>query len=82
MVGGTFVYGDSTPESSGRKCYITPAFLGVPKKGVKIRIGCLTHAFSLPSQGPTSGQKCYITRAFSGIPNKGDKFKSGNISLP
>ena len=27
----------------GRKCYITPAFSGVPYKGDKIRIGCLTH---------------------------------------
>ena len=30
---------------SGRRCYITPAFSGVPNKGDKIRIGCLTPAF-------------------------------------
>ena len=32
--------------TSGRKCYATPAFLGVPKQGDKIRSGCLTPAFS------------------------------------
>ena len=30
----------------GRKCYITPAFSGVPSKEKKIRRGCLTPAFS------------------------------------
>ena len=32
--------------TSGRKCYITPAFLGVPKHGDDIRSGYLTLAFS------------------------------------
>ena len=40
---------------SGRKCYITPVFAGVPNKGNKIRIGCLT----LPSQGAKILRKCY-----------------------
>ena len=31
--------------TSGRNCYITPAFSGVPKQGDKIRIGCLTPTF-------------------------------------
>ena len=31
--------------TSGWKCYVTPAFSGVPKKGDKIRSGCLTLAF-------------------------------------
>ena len=53
--------------TSGRKCYITPAFSGVPKeRGTKSELA-----------GPTSGQKCYITPAFSGVPNKGDKIKVG-----
>ena len=30
----------------GRKCYVTPTFSGVPKQGDKIRIGCITSAFS------------------------------------
>ena len=53
--------------TSGRKCYITPAFSGVPKeRGTKSEL-----------VGPTSGRKCYITPAFSGVPNKGDKIKVG-----
>ena len=53
--------------TSGRKCYITPAFSGVPKEmGTKSELA-----------GPTSRQKCYITPAFSGVPNKGDKIKVG-----
>ena len=53
--------------TSGRKCYITPAFSGVPKeRGTKSELA-----------GPTSGRKCYITPAFSGVPNKGDKIKGG-----
>ena len=31
--------------TSGWKCYITPAFSGVPKQGDKIKSGYLTHAF-------------------------------------
>ena len=30
----------------GRKCYVTPAFSGIPNKGNNIRSGCLTPAFS------------------------------------
>ena len=30
----------------GRKCYITPAFLGIPNIGDKVKSGCLTLAFS------------------------------------
>ena len=53
--------------TSGRKCYITPAFSGVPKeRGTKSELA-----------GPTSGRKCYITPAFSGVPNKGDNIKVG-----
>ena len=32
--------------TSGQKCYVTPTFSGVPKRGDKIRIGSLTLAFS------------------------------------
>ena len=32
--------------TSGWKCYVTPAFLEVPKQGDKIRSGCCTLAFS------------------------------------
>ena len=53
--------------TSGRKCYITTAFSGVPKEmGTKLELA-----------GPTSGRKCYITPAFLGVPNKGDKIKVG-----
>ena len=51
--------------TSGWKCYITPAFQGVPKK----------RGQSL--WWPTSGRKCYITPAFSGVPKQGDKVKGG-----
>ena len=44
-----------------------PCILGDPQtKGNKIRIGCLTLAFWVP----TSGRKCYATLAFSGIPKQ------------
>ena len=57
----------------GRKCYITPAFSGIPKqRGTKSELAAST----LPSGGPKSGRKCYITPAFSGVPNKGDKIKA------
>ena len=62
----------------GRKCYVTPAFSGIPNakrgegnqkrsptKGNKIRSGRLT----LPSRGPKRGQKCYVTLESSGFPN-------------
>ena len=57
----------------GRKCYITPAFSGIPKqRGAKSELAAST----LPFGGPKSGRKCYITPAFSGVPNKGDKIKA------
>ena len=60
----------------GRKCYVTPAFLGIhntrqqnqkwsPKNGNTIRSGRLTLAFS----GAKRGRKCYVTPAFLGIHN-------------
>ena len=54
--------------TSGRKCYITPAFSAVPNEmGTKSELA-----------GPTSGQKCYITPAFSGNPKeRGDKIRIG-----
>ena len=55
--------------TSGRKCYITPAFSGIPSKtwGTKSEL-----------VGPTSWRKCYITPAFSGIPkDMGDKIRIG-----
>ena len=74
----------------GRKCYITPAFSGVPNKGDKIKAapkegGNATsplHSRGSPEKEinqsrPKRGRKCYITPAFSGVPNKGDKIKAG-----
>ena len=54
----------------GRKCYITPAFSGVPNKGDKIR----TRGSPPPQSGgenqkwPTCGQSGYVTPTVSGIP--------------
>ena len=46
--------------TSGRECYITPAFSGILKDmGTKSEL-----------VGPTSGRKCYITPEFSGIPKE------------
>ena len=38
---------------TGRKCYVIPAFSGVPnaKRGEKIRSGCLTPTFSRAQSG-------------------------------
>ena len=61
----------------GRKCYITPAFSGIPnakrgeqnqkwsptKGGAKSEVA----ASPLPSRGPKRGRKCYVTPAFSGV---------------
>ena len=60
---------------SGRKCYVTPTFSGVPKhRGKKSKLV----ASPLPSQGPTSGRKHYITSTFSGVPKqRGTKSKLG-----
>ena len=76
--------------TSGRKCYITPAFSGVPKQGDKVKGGPQVGGGAtspLRSRGPqtrgqgqwwpTSGRKCYITPAFSGVPKQGDKVKGG-----
>ena len=49
----------------GRKCYVNPAFSGVPyRRGRK-------------QKWPTKGRKCYVTPAFSGVPKQGDKVKGG-----
>ena len=74
----------------GRKCYITPAFSGIPNKGDKIKAGpkeggnatSPLHSRGSPKREinqsrPKRGRKCYITPAFSGVPNKGDKIKAG-----
>ena len=58
---------NQTGPTSGRKCYITPAFSGVRKE----------RGTNSEMAGPTSGRKCYITPTFSGVPNKGDKIKVG-----
>ena len=55
---------------SRRKCYVIPAFSGVPNKGGQnqnwLPQPCLP-------KGPKSGHKCYVTLAFSGVPNKGEQ---------
>ena len=74
----------------GRKCYITPAFSGVPNKRDKSkrnqkRAEKLHHPCILgdPQQrgqnqsGLKRGPKCYITLEYSGIRNKGDNIKAG-----
>ena len=55
--------GPETRGQRGRKCYITPAVLGVPKQRDKVK------------SGPPKGRKCYITPAFLGVPNYGTKLK-------
>ena len=65
----------------GRKCYVTPAFSGVPnaKRGEKIRSSCHTP----PSRGPKRGRKCYVTTAFSGVPKQREtKSELAASSLP
>ena len=49
----------------GQSGYITPALLGIPTQGDKIRNGYLTLAFS----GAHMQVDDYITRAFLGVPN-------------
>ena len=51
-----------------RKCFATPAFLGVPnaKRGEQIQ-KWLPHP-CLDGR-PKRGRNCYITPAFSGVPN-------------
>ena len=80
--------------TSGWKCYITPAFSGIPKyEKDKIRIGppvgvnatSPLRSRGSPNKGgqnqnwPTSGRKCYITPAFLGIPKqRGTKSEWGH----
>ena len=68
----------------GRKCYITPAFSGVPnaKRGDKIRSGYLTPAVSgVPNKGdkikvgPKEGGNATSTLLSQGYPSKGTKTK-------
>ena len=65
---------------TGRNCYATPTFLGVPnaRHGDKIRSGYLPLAFS----GAGRGWNCYVTPAFSGVPNAkhGDKIRNGYLT--
>ena len=76
--------------TSGQNCYITPAFLGVPKQRDKVkggrqmgriaisllRLGC-PQTRGQSQRCPTNGQNCYITPAFLGVPKQGDKVKGG-----
>ena len=63
-----------------RKCYVNPAFSGIPKKrGTKSEVA----ASPLPSRGPKNGRKCYANLAFSGIPKKkGTKSEVAASPLP
>ena len=65
----------------GRKCYVTPAFSGVPnaKRGENIRSGCLTPTFSEAQKRA----KCYVTRALLGVPNakRGEEIRSAYLTL-
>ena len=91
VLGGSPTRGPSQRgPTSGRKCYITPAFLGVPNKGTKSKpahkwaevlhqpcvLGC-TQTRGQSQRWPTSGRKCFITPAFSGVPKQGDNAKGG-----
>ena len=49
----------------GRKCYVTPAFSGIPNKGDQDQMW-LPHPCLL---GPKRPRKCYNTPTISGIPN-------------
>ena len=57
--------------TSGRKCYITPAFTRVPAQRDKNKTGYFTHAFC--------GAHKWVegTASSSRVPQQGDKFKSG-----
>ena len=74
----------NSPYNGGRKCYITPAFSGVPnaKRGEKIRSGYLTPAFSgVPNKGdkikvgPKEGGNATSPLHSRGSPTKGTKSK-------
>ena len=76
--------------TSGRKCYITPAFSGVPKQGDKVNGGPQVGGSAtspLRSRGslnkgkgqgwPTSWRTCYITPAFAVVLKQDDKVNGG-----
>ena len=88
VLGGPQTRGQSQRcPTSGQNCYITPALLGVPKQGDKVKggpqVGGIHHACVLggpqtrgqSQRWPTSGHNSYITPAFLGSPNKGAKSK-------
>ena len=77
--------------TSGRKCYVTPAFSGGPlQKGTQTKVAhkraeVLHQPYNLrvpqtrgqSQRWPTRGRKCCITPAFSGVPKQEDKVTSG-----
>ena len=81
--------------SRGWKCYVTPAFSGLPKHGDKIRNGYLTLAFSGVSKQRKKIRSGGLNPAFSGghkraevlrspafsrVPKQGDKIKRGCLT--
>ena len=64
----------------GRKCYVAPAFSGVPYKGEQNQ-KWLSHLYLLG--GPKRGAQCYVTPAFSGIPHAKcrGKIRKGCLTL-
>ena len=63
----------------GRKCYVTPAFLGIPnaKRGEKIRIGCLTPDFS---RAQKTAEMLRHPCILGGPQTKGEKIRSGYLT--
>ena len=55
--------------TSGRKCYATPAFSGLPIKGDKTKSGYLTSTFS----GAHKWAEMLRNPCVLGVPIKGDK---------
>ena len=64
--------------TSGWKCYITPAFSGVPKQGDRIKSGFLTPTFS---GAPKSGVATYPLNSRES-PKKGTVSKGATPFLP
>ena len=64
---------------SGRKCYVTPAFSGVPKQGNKIRIHYLTPYLL---GGPEVGRNAMSPLHSRGSPNKATKSEVATSPLP
>ena len=64
--------------TSGRKCYITPAFSGIPKYrgGDRIRSGYLAPAFSGAHKW---AEMVHHPRILGDPQTKGDKIKSGYL---